>query len=97
MEQDEARDCVYQLSDNSDSFYSQGGVGRVRVLTSDDCLWTAVSTVPWISINSGDTGVGEATVSYTVQANRTGRQRAANLIIAGQVFTVFDWLREEDY
>ena len=97
LEQAEARECAYQLSDNSESFFSQGGVGRVRVFTSDDCAWTAVSTVPWISINSGDTAVGEDTVSYTVQANRTGRQRAGTLIIAGQVFTVFDWLREEDY
>ena len=94
LEQAEASECVYQLSDNSESFYSQGGVGRVRVITSDDCAWTAVSTVPWISLNSGDTGVGEGTVSYTVQANRTGRQRAATLMIAGQVFTVFDWLRD---
>ncbi len=95
LQQAEARECLYRLTDNSESFYSQGGVGRVRVFTSDDCAWTAVSTVSWISINSGDSGVGEETVSYSVQANRTGRQRAGTLIIAGQVFTVFDWLRDE--
>jgi hypothetical protein len=95
LEQAEATECEYRLSDNSESFYSQGGVGRVRVFTSRDCTWTAVSTVPWITLNSGDTGVGEGTVSYTVTANRTGRQRAGTLIIAGQVFTVFDWLRDE--
>jgi hypothetical protein len=97
LEQAEARECDYRLSDNSESFYSQGGVGRVRVFTSEDCPWTAVSTVPWISISGGDTGIGEGTVSFTVQANRTGRQRAGTLIIAGQVFTVFDWLRDERY
>jgi len=94
IRQAEAQVCEASISPTSENFYMVGGVGRIRVETTDDCAWTAVSTVDWISIQGGEKGIGEGVVSYTVQMNGTGRQRAGTIIVAGTTFVVFDWIRE---
>jgi hypothetical protein len=88
-----ATDCEYEISPASENFYMQGGVGRINVDTRDDCVWTAVSNAGWISITGASEGTGPGVVSYTVQANRTGRQRSGTISVAGQTFVVFDWIR----
>ena len=72
-----------------------GGVGRVNVTTTDECAWSAVSTVEWITVTNGDSGTGAGVVSYDVKVNATGRQRSGTINIAGISFVVFDWLREQ--
>jgi hypothetical protein len=84
--------CEYEISPASENFFMVGGVGRINVFTRDDCAWTAVSNVGWVSL-SNDKGTGEGVVSYTVESNRTGRQRSGTITVAGQTFVVFDWLR----
>ena len=93
IRQAEAQVCDARISPTSENFYMIGGVGRIRVNTTDDCSWTAISTVDWISIQGGDKGVGDGVVSYTVEMNGTGRQRAGTIIVAGMTFVVFDWIR----
>ena len=65
-----------------------GGTGSVTLtLDSQQTLWTAFSSVPWITVTSGTSGTGNGTVNYSVAAN-AGLPRPGTLSIAGQTFTV---------
>ena len=55
---------------------------------SGGCAWTAVSTVPWITVTKGGNGSGGGNVEFTVDANATGAARSGTITIGGQVFTV---------
>jgi uncharacterized protein (TIGR03437 family) len=80
--------CTYSLSPASQSFGSGVGSGTVSVTASDSsCTWTAVSNANWITLQSGASNSGSATVSFSVAAN-TGASRTGTLNIAGQGFTV---------
>jgi hypothetical protein len=95
--QSAATDCEYDISPASENFFMVGGVGRINVQTRADCAWIAATNETWISISGGAEGTGSGVVSYTVETNRTGRQRSGTIIVAGQTFVVFDWLREQPH
>ncbi|NIW44274.1 MAG: hypothetical protein GWN30_05735, partial [Gammaproteobacteria bacterium] len=85
--------CSYGISPTSDSLTSVGGAGSVSVTASpDDCSWTATSNDSWITVVSGDTGNGNGSVDYTVEANSTADAstdpRMGTVSIAGHIFTV---------
>jgi hypothetical protein len=85
--------CDYNISPNSESFEEQGGNGEpIAVSANPGCAWTATSSVPWITITSGLSGVGDGTVRFRVDRNH-GNQRTGTMIIAGKTFTVS---QEED-
>jgi Putative binding domain, N-terminal len=85
--------CTYDISPNNESFEEQGGNGEpIAVSASPGCAWTATSSVPWITITSGLSGVGNGTVRFRVDRNH-GNQRTGTMIIAGKTFTV---TQEED-
>ena len=88
-----ATDCEYEISPASENFFSQGGVGRINVDTRADCAWSAATAETWISVTGPENGTGPGVVSYTVEANRTGRSRTGTIIVAGQTFVVFDFIR----
>ncbi len=50
--------------------------------------WKAVSDSSWLTITSAVTGVGAATVQYSVAASNTGASRTGNITIAGVAFAV---------
>ncbi|HKX00766.1 MAG TPA: BACON domain-containing carbohydrate-binding protein [Bryobacteraceae bacterium] len=79
--------CSYSLSATSASVASGGGTNGVVVSADTGCSWTAVSNVSWITIETGLTGSGSGSVSYTVDPN-TGAARSGTLTIAGVTFTV---------
>ncbi len=79
--------CPYTLDSQGASFPVSGGTGSVTVTTPTACGWTVTSSVPWITLNSGNSGVGQKAVQYQVPAN-TGQPRAATLTIGGQIYTV---------
>ncbi|MET0623611.1 MAG: FG-GAP-like repeat-containing protein, partial [Pyrinomonadaceae bacterium] len=81
--------CTSNISPTSQSFASGGGTGSVGVTSSTTtCNWSSVSNASWITINSGATGSGNGSVSYTVAANSTSAARTGTLTIAGRIFTV---------
>ncbi len=90
--QEAATACEYEITPTSDNFFMVGGVGRINVFTTDDCAWVAVSNADWIQLTN-DRGTGDSVVSYSVESNRTGRQRSGTITVAGHTFVVFDWLR----
>ena len=80
--------CVFSLSKASSSFPAEGGSDIVDLIGPSGCGWTVQNTNSWISITSGSSGNGSATVSFTVISNSTRNARSAVVIIAGNSFSV---------
>jgi fibronectin type 3 domain-containing protein len=80
--------CTYALSSSVAGFVAAGGSSNVTVTTSNGCSWNVSNSPAWLTITSGSTGVGSASVNYVVTANASPSSRSATLIIAGKNFTV---------
>jgi hypothetical protein len=81
--------CTYSISPTSTTVQAAGWNGSVAVTASSGtCGWTATSNASWITINSGASGAGSGTASYTVQAYTGKANRTGTLTIAGKTFTV---------
>jgi uncharacterized protein (TIGR03437 family) len=59
-----------------------GGTGTVQVSAPASCSWTASSSEPWLTIQSGASGSGNGTVTFLAAAN-TGFARQGVLLIGG--------------
>jgi subtilisin len=79
--------CDYNIASSSQSFPVAGGSSPVNVTATAGCSWTAQSNVAWISIQSGSSGVGDGSVSFSVAAN-TSVERTGTLLIGGRIFVV---------
>ncbi len=79
--------CNYAINPEVLTFSEGGGQGIVAVTTEADCLWTASTTAPWISLTSGSGTVGSGTLIYDVAAN-TGPSRSAIIEIADRIHAV---------
>ena len=80
--------CSSSILPTSASFDAVGGDGTVTVADALNCVWTASTRTPWITIVSGASGSAGGTVSYTVATNAFIRARTGRMTIAGQTFTV---------
>ncbi len=82
--------CTYSLNPASASFGASGGTGTVAVTTSSPtCSWTALSNVAWmIHVTAGSSGMGNGTVTYSVEPYSGTGSRSGTLTIAGHTFTV---------
>ena len=60
--------------------------GTVAVTNGSGCNWTATANTNWLHIVSGSSGLGNGTVSYSVDANTIASARLGTLTIAG--FTI---------
>ena len=83
--------CVFTLDRTAVSYPAAGGPGVTRPVlvttTGPLCNWTATTPDPWITIVSGGSYSGDATVRFSATPN-TGPTRTGTLIIAGQTVTV---------
>jgi hypothetical protein len=79
--------CKYTLSDYSEAFPPEGGSGSFSVNTTPECTWTATTTSPWLTVNSGG-GTGSGVVTYSVDANEGLSSRASNIKAGGKTFRV---------
>jgi len=81
--------CVYGLSPTKAKFSAAGGSKTVNVKPRfADCVWTAVSNDPFITIVTGTNGVGKGIVGYAVAANTNLATRIGTMTIAGQAYIV---------
>jgi hypothetical protein len=86
----QAGGCAYVLQPTSHLASAAGGPAAVSVTTAAGCAWVAIphaDLAQWVTITSGESGVGSGTVTLAVQAH-TGPQRSGTLTIAGRLFTV---------
>jgi hypothetical protein len=80
--------CSASIAPATQAIDAAGGAGTTITVSSPAaCGWTATSGVAWITITGAATGVGNGTVSFSVDVN-TGAARTGTLSIGGQVLTV---------
>lgn len=84
----QASGCTVSINPSSQSIGAPGGSGvTINVTSQAGCGWTATTTDTWITITTGESGIGPGTVTYTV-ANNTGAARVGTINVGGQTFTV---------
>lgn len=67
--------------------------GTVSVNAASGVSWTAVTKQPWVTINSGNSGIGNGTITFTV-ADNTGARRvgAISVKVPGRETLGFDFI-----
>ena len=81
--------CTYILTPGSLSFHAVGGSGEFRVDAVLGCSSTASTGAAWIQlVGPNVTHNGGFAQDFSVQPNVSPTARQANIIVAGQTFTV---------
>ena len=83
-----AAQCSYSVSPTSFAVASTATTRTVSIVTGTQCSWSATSSVGWITISSGATGMGLGSATFAVQQNSTGAARTGTVTIAGQTISV---------
>lgn len=78
--------CSFSLSSEAVDIGAGGGGRTVTVTTSDECFWSASSTVPWIHL-APDSRTGTGLVAFQVVSN-SGDPREGVIRIAEQDYIV---------
>jgi hypothetical protein len=91
--------CRYAVSVTTITMPVTGGTQRFDVVQSSDpiscggplqnaCVWSAVSSVSWVTITTAMPRVGDNPVSFAVTANTTGATRSGTIRVRDRVVTV---------
>jgi hypothetical protein len=80
--------CSYTVTPDERTLQAGGGTSTFTVTAPAGCAWTATEQSSWITIDSGGSGNGPGTVTFTA-ANYTGTtERTATMTIAGQTVDI---------
>ena len=79
--------CVYSFSSPNVITGQLAGYSSVTVNTQAGCIWTPMSSVSWLTLNSG-IQTGSQGFYYTFEANASGKSRTAIITVGGATFTV---------
>jgi hypothetical protein len=90
--------CTYAVTQNAFTFTPSGGPGTFDVLQESQpntcggplqngCVWTARSTVSWITVTSSMPRTGDDSVKFTVAANGGG-SRVGTITVRDKVVTI---------
>jgi hypothetical protein len=79
--------CRYSISPSNINIGENGGSGSFTVSSDTGCLWRASANWSWVRITSGQTGSGNGTVDFSVEAN-IGTTRTATISVGGQTFYI---------
>lgn len=80
--------CSPSFSTSTASVPARGGPHSVDIQAPVDCLYTAVSSVPWISLVSPPNATGNMSLSYAVRANPAASPRSGTITVGSQTLTV---------
>ncbi len=81
--------CAYNFGPNYITPGSAGGNYNISVAPSSaNCSWTASSNVPWVTVKSGASVIGDGVVVLDVAAN-TGGVRSGTATVANQTVSVY--------
>ncbi|MFI5337633.1 MAG: hypothetical protein ACHQ5A_12670 [Opitutales bacterium] len=76
------------LASPSDQFDWTPQTASVQVQAPAACQWSVISSQPWVTVTSGESGKGNGTVSYAVDVNPDRVRRQATLSIGRQPFGI---------
>ena len=80
--------CVSFIAPPSASSPAAGGSGSFGVNAPANCSWTVASNAGFLTVTSGATGSGSATVSYSVAGNNTPSVRSGTITVGSFTHTV---------
>lgn len=82
--------CTYTFTGGQSTVNSTGGTSTVSITAPTGCLWSALSTVPWITILSTNPnpGTGSGSLNYSVESNPGTFSRSGAILIGGQQFVI---------
>lgn len=83
MFQDMGWACTVTLSASATSFTGAGGSGSLTIGTQPGCSWSIAPAASWISFTSTASGVGPATVAFTVAPNPNSSSRSTQVSVSG--------------
>lgn len=73
----------------------KNGEGEFEVTATNGEPWSAIATVPWITLMEGhEAGTGSGTVRFLYAENDTGINRVGKIIVEGEVYTLQQQARE---
>jgi uncharacterized repeat protein (TIGR01451 family) len=70
--------CNYSIAPTFQSFAASGGSGTIAVSADNRCAWQAVSNVSWITITSGNNGIGNGTATFWANRLVLSSQESSN-------------------
>ena len=79
--------CTTEVAPLEAAYPAAGGNGTIAITTPPGCPWAASSTVPWLVLTSPSTGVGSASLSYTISPN-AGIMRFGAVLVDDQIHDV---------
>ncbi len=79
--------CNFYFTPTEQGVSGAGGTNTFDIFTGAACSWSVANDIPWITIVSGTSGTGDATVSYEAAAN-PGPPRTGTMTINGETFRV---------
>jgi len=81
--------CSYSIEPSQSLFdFNAKTNNLVTIKASTGCQWLANSNTEWITIDFGNNGQGNGTLSYSVTQNTSSQTRYGTLTIAGRTFTI---------
>jgi len=80
--------CTYAVSPLAVSIGQDGEHGTVSVQTAAGCPWTARSNTSWITFTAGNSGSGDGSLNYSVQATFETSARTGTLTVADVTVTM---------
>jgi hypothetical protein len=91
--------CVYAVSRSAFSVVASGGSFTFDVIqqsdpsvcggaTQDRCVWTAQSTVPWITITGSMPRAGDNPVAFVVASNDTSVTRVGTITVKDKAVVI---------
>ena len=84
----DSNSCNATFDAPSASAMAAGSYATAQILAGEDCAFTAVSNVPWITLSSGYYGSGNTTLTYLVRPNLSGSLRSGTINLGSETFTV---------
>jgi hypothetical protein len=80
--------CTLDISPSSASFNKDDATGSFAVSAPGSCPWTAMSNLTWLRVTAGSPGLGNGSVSYSVERNRDVTSRTGAIAVGERTFTV---------
>lgn len=80
--------CAVQLAQTTTSVAAWGSLGSVSVTAAADCIYTASTSTPWISVTQGAFGSGNGAVQFVVRSNYSAQSRSGGIVINGSKLSI---------
>lgn len=80
--------CSYSQNGSGISVASTASTGSFTLTTTAGCPYSTVSDSSWLTITSGGSGTGSATIAFSAAANTGGPRTGTIFVLNGQGFLV---------